>query len=198
MKRFAERKGARVSNQEIAQLVHDGARALVEGRRDEAQRLLMRAIELDDQHELAWLWVSGTVDDPAEQQVALENVLALNPANSAALAGLDWLHRSALSAAVQTAAPVGAPPSPLADPKGRWVPPPPLDENDVLELACWQCGVSLYSVAQFCWQCNAPVRCCNNCAFRSEPRCKQIQGLTTALTQAARNDCPWWRPPVSA
>ncbi len=76
---------------------------------------------------------------------------------------------------------------------GDWTPPPPRDEDEVDQLACWQCGASLYSVAAFCWQCHAAVQCCNNCFFLPEPRCKELQGLTSTMAQVGRNQCPWWR-----
>ncbi|NWG22503.1 MAG: tetratricopeptide repeat protein [Chloroflexi bacterium] len=177
-----------MSEHELARWLYQGALALSEGRRDEAQRLLLQVIEQDDQNEQAWLWLSGAVDDPADQQVALENVLAINPRNAAAHAGLTWL--------LEHAQPAGSPvaPAPLVDPEGPWVPPPPYDENDVVEIMCWQCQATLYSVAPFCWQCHTPVHSCNNCVFRDDMRCKPLQGLTSTLAQTAINECPWWRP----
>lgn len=166
----------------IAQLLYDGAVAVSEGRRAAAQELLMRVIERDEQNEQAWLWLSGAVDDPADQQVALENVLAINPHNAAASAGLEYLRR-------QYGALADSPPQPA----GAWAPPPPRDADDVDELKCYQCGSSVYSVAAFCWQCHAPVHCCNNCVFRLEPRCKELTGLTSTMAQAGQNDCQWWR-----
>jgi tetratricopeptide (TPR) repeat protein len=166
----------------LARWLYEGAVAVTEGRREDARELLLRVIEADEQNELAWLWLSGAVEDRDDQQVALENVLALNPANAAARSGLANLERAAAGVS--------------RSPSGEWVAPPPWDDNEVVDIACWQCGASVYSIAQFCWQCNAPVRCCNNCAFRLEIRCKQLQDLTNAVVQAARNDCPWWRPPT--
>lgn len=166
----------------IAQLLYEGAVAVCEGRHADAQGLLLQVIERDEQNEMAWLWLSGAMEDPADQQIALENVLAINPSNQAAKAGLSWLQEQ-----------TGQPPASAA-PNGEWSPPPPRSEDEVDELACWQCGATLYSVAPFCWQCHAPVHSCNNCIFRPEPRCKELQGLTNPLTQIARNECPWWRP----
>jgi hypothetical protein len=167
---------------DLARLLYEGAVAVRQGRHSEAQRLLMRVIELDEQNEEAWLWLSGAVDDPSDQQIALENVLALNPGNQYAQEGLRWLQRNA-SGAVQAPA-VGS----------DWQPPPPLNEDEVVELHCWSCGASLYSVAEYCWQCHSPIHSCNNCTFRHESRCKELQGLTTDLLQTGRNECPWWRP----
>jgi hypothetical protein len=173
---------------DIARLLYDGALAVQQGRTAEGRQLLMRVLELDEQNELAWLWLSGAMDDPADQQVALENVLALNPRNAAAQEGLAWL--------AQHATPSPTPPPPAELPTdASWTPPTtPFDENDVVEMSCWQCHSTLYSVAPFCWQCHAPVRCCNNCLYIRVAQCKEAQGLTNALAQAARNDCPWWHP----
>ena len=181
-----------MSNVDLARWLYEGALALSEGRREVARRLLMQVIEHDEQNEQAWLWLSGAVDDPADQQIALENVLAINPHNAAAQAGLAWLRDQGRSASVSEPIPVT--PATLRDRSGPWVPPPPYDENDVVEIMCWQCQATLYSVAPFCWQCHAPVHSCNNCVFRDDPRCKPLQGLTNPLAWAAVNECPWWRP----
>lgn len=168
---------------DIAQMLYEGALAVKEGRRADGQGLLLQVIEQDEQNELAWLWLSGAMDDPADQQVALENVLAINPDNQAAKSGLGWLRANYSG--------LGSEPS--AATTSSWTPPPPRGEDEVDQLACWQCNATLYSVAQFCWQCHAAVHCCNNCIFRLEPRCKELQDLTSTMSQVGRNDCPWWR-----
>lgn len=170
---------------DIAQLLYDGAVAVRAGRHSDAQGLLMQVIERDEENELAWLWLSGAVEDPADQQVALENVLAINPNSAPARQGLEYL-RSHYGDLASGAAGAAA----TAD---DWVPPPPRDPDEVDQLACYQCGASVYSVAAFCWQCHAPVHCCNNCIFLPKTRCKELQGLTSTMAQAGRNDCEWWR-----
>jgi hypothetical protein len=165
---------------DIARMLYEGAVAVKEGRHADAQGLLLQVIERDEQNELAWLWLSGAMEDPADQQVALENVLAINPSSPAARAGLSYLQ----SRYGNLAAPAQS---------GEWTPPPPRDADEVDELACYQCGSAVYSVATFCWQCHAPIHCCNNCVFRPVARCKELQDLTSTLAQAARNDCEWWR-----
>src|SRR6476646_5319203 len=96
---------------DIAQMLYEGAVAVREGRHADGQGLLLQVIERDEQNELAWLWLSGAMEDPADQQVALENVLAINPDNTAAQQGLAWLQSryGSLSAAPAEA--------------GEWVPP---------------------------------------------------------------------------
>src|SRR5688572_7339430 len=113
---------------DVARMLYEGAVAVREGRRADAQGLLLQVIERDEQNEQAWLWLSGAVEDPADQQVALENVLAINPSNTAAREGLTWLKQRYGDLAVGAA------------PGGEWVPPPPLPADYVAELACWQCG----------------------------------------------------------
>ena len=46
-------------------------------------------IGIDGRHEQAWLWLSAVVDDLDRQQICLENVLALNPANERARRAWD-------------------------------------------------------------------------------------------------------------
>ena len=173
----------------IESLLYRGALAASEGRHEEAQTLLMQVIEQDEQNEQAWLWLSGAVSEPADQQIALENVLAINPRNTAAQDGLAYLRNQQAYAPANIT--ISAPMN-----EATWVPPLPLDEDDVRELTCWQCGASCYSVAQFCWQCHAPVHCCNNCEFRPIMRCKEAQHLTSTMAQTAQNKCEWWRTPA--
>jgi hypothetical protein len=170
---------------DIVRMLYEGAVAVTQGRKAAAQELLMKVIELDEQNEQAWLWLSGAVDDPSDQQIALENVIALNPNNRHAQDGLRLLAQN-----VSTA-------SSGAIPSGEWVPPPPISE-DVSELHCWQCNASVYSVAEYCWQCHTPIHSCKNCAFVNEIQCKELQGLTNDMLQNGRNQCPWWRAPGAA
>jgi len=72
-------------------MVRAGADALKAGHKDEARALLEKALEFDEHNEEAWLWMSAVVDDPAEQQTCLENVLIINPDNERAQQGLRSL-----------------------------------------------------------------------------------------------------------
>lgn len=76
-------------------MVREGMNAVKAGKKEEAYRLLLRATELDDQNEQAWLWLSAVVDSPEDQQTCLENVLTINPNNERALRGLNDLRSKA-------------------------------------------------------------------------------------------------------
>jgi len=70
-------------------LVREGVSALKAGQRVEAREALMKAVELDERNETAWMWLSGVVESLEERQVCLENVLQLNPGNENARRGLE-------------------------------------------------------------------------------------------------------------
>ena len=46
----------------IDALVREGISAFKAGRRDEARAFLMKAVEIDQYNEQAWLWLSAVVD----------------------------------------------------------------------------------------------------------------------------------------
>ncbi len=79
-------------------MVREGISALRSGRKEEARTLLLRAVENDQYHEEAWLWLSAVVDTPEEQRTCLENVLAINPNNEKAKQGLSVLNQKLGSA----------------------------------------------------------------------------------------------------
>ncbi|MCC7448294.1 MAG: hypothetical protein IT324_12815, partial [Anaerolineae bacterium] len=96
----------------VDEMVQQAIVAFKAGRKAEARQLLMTVTELDEGNEQAWLWLSGCVDSPQEQQICLENVLAINPGNTKAQKGLEAILR-------QNKQPPIAPPSRPA------APPPP-------------------------------------------------------------------------
>ncbi|MFN8376085.1 MAG: hypothetical protein U0694_24820 [Anaerolineae bacterium] len=91
-------------------MVREGIRAYRAGNKAEARTLLMKAVELDEYNEQAWLWLSATVETPEEQRTCLENVLVINPNNERARNGIQML--SAKSGSTPPAAP-SAPASPF-------------------------------------------------------------------------------------
>lgn len=72
-------------------MVKEAIRAYRSGRTEEARTLLLKATEIDETHEQAWMWLSAVVDSVNDQIVCLENVLLLNPDNQNAKRGLDRL-----------------------------------------------------------------------------------------------------------
>jgi tetratricopeptide (TPR) repeat protein len=78
---------------QVSEWLRDGIAAAKIGRRDEARELLLRVIEANERSEQAWLWLSGVVDGDQDRLICLENVLALNPDNVQARAGLKWLEQ---------------------------------------------------------------------------------------------------------
>ncbi|MFQ5419009.1 MAG: tetratricopeptide repeat protein [Anaerolineae bacterium] len=68
-----------------------GITAVRAGDKAKGRELLLQVIEVDEENELAWLWLSGVVADDEERRICLENVLTINPENQAAKKGLAKL-----------------------------------------------------------------------------------------------------------
>jgi tetratricopeptide (TPR) repeat protein len=77
--------------EDIDVMLKDGISACKAGRREEARDLLMQVVEIDENNEDAWLWLSGAMDNEEDQIKCLENVLILNPDNQNAKNGLAHL-----------------------------------------------------------------------------------------------------------
>jgi hypothetical protein len=77
----------------VSRLLSQGIAAAKAKQRRQAREYLMKVVELDEGNEQAWLWLSGVVDALEDQKVCLENVLAINPQNAHARAGLQWLEK---------------------------------------------------------------------------------------------------------
>lgn len=82
----------------VKAIIREGVNAYHAGNREEAKTLLLKAIEMDENNEDAWMWLSGVVDTIEDQQICLENVLTINPANEKARQGLTILQQKAASA----------------------------------------------------------------------------------------------------
>jgi hypothetical protein len=92
-------------------MVREGINAYKSGRKDEARALLIKATELDQYSEQAWLWLSGLMDTPDDQRTCLENVLAINPNNERAKQGLSYLTGQTSAGNVSPFSASAAPPS---------------------------------------------------------------------------------------
>ncbi|HEU0293742.1 MAG TPA: hypothetical protein VFR47_13460 [Anaerolineales bacterium] len=64
-----------------SELLRQGVDAARAGRRLEAREMLLRVVDLEPRNEVAWMWLTGLVDDLEDKIIACENVLTLNPAN---------------------------------------------------------------------------------------------------------------------
>jgi hypothetical protein len=80
-----------VLRNDLERLLSEGQAAAKRGDKETARRLLTQLVEQDPQNEQAWMWLSGVVSDPEEQQICLENVLVINPNNVKARKGLEYL-----------------------------------------------------------------------------------------------------------
>lgn len=87
-----------MEDQGIDRVLKEGIAAARAGQRAQARELLLQVIAQDEGIEAAWLWLSGVVDEPEEKLICLENVLTLNPANTAAQDGIRWLKEQGLAA----------------------------------------------------------------------------------------------------
>lgn len=164
--------------------------------REQAQELLLRVIELDQENVSAWLWLSTVVSTSEERRICLENVLLLDPQNKHALAGLARLKPRA-----PAAEPAPAPPSPqparskYTRLKPQATPPPsspkrsaPAQQKSPVQgrhagLACPFCGNAISAVDKRCEHCQLPlVMVCPACKAavdveqKSCPDCGQKMG----------------------
>lgn len=94
-------------------MVREAINAYKVGKTEEAQTLLLRAVDLDDQNEMAWLWLSAVVEDIEDKKTCLENVLTINPNNEKARQGLRRLSEGGAAAAAPP--PPSPPPAPPVD-----------------------------------------------------------------------------------
>jgi hypothetical protein len=79
---------------EIDSLVQRGITALKAGNKTAAREFLEQALMQDIRNETAWLWLSGAVESDQERLECLEQVIAINPANTAAQKGISILRKS--------------------------------------------------------------------------------------------------------
>ena len=147
---------------EINQLLKTAIQAAKAGEREKAHQLLMQIVEQDEENEMAWLWLSGTVKTKEDRQICLENVLAINPNNEIAKKGLKK---------IGVAIPKPAPPPPPAEeqpeswtqPKYDLIVPEANDPHKPKFDDIWSSGESL------CAYCAEPVHPKQNRC----PKCKR-------------------------
>jgi len=81
----------------VEAMIREGINAYRAGNREESRTLLLKAVELDEHNEQAWMWLSAVVETVEDQQTCLENVLTINPNNEKAKQGLRILSQKASS-----------------------------------------------------------------------------------------------------
>lgn len=75
----------------IADLLVRGKQAAMSGQRELARETLAHVVYLDPANAEGWLWLSGVVDVPDQVRYCLERTLRIDPHNSRALRGMEWL-----------------------------------------------------------------------------------------------------------
>lgn len=71
--------------------LEEAIQAIRMGDREEGRQMLEEILEVDENNEEVWLWLSSVVDTDEDREICLENVLALNPDNIVAQKGLEAL-----------------------------------------------------------------------------------------------------------
>jgi hypothetical protein len=102
-------------DRELTRLLSEGQAAAKRGDKAMARALLTQLVEKEPRHEEAWMWLSGVVTDPFEQQICLENALVVNPANAQARKGLEYIAARTGAASRTADAHDGAVPVPAPD-----------------------------------------------------------------------------------
>jgi len=120
-----------------AELLRRGIASAKAGHKEDAREALLQVVKLDERNEQAWLWLSAVVDSNEEREICLENVLAINPDNGRARAGLEWLRQS----------------GPLREASSLESAPEAPPEGD----RCPRCGAGVRASSSVCPQCNLPL-----------------------------------------
>lgn len=116
----------KANSTEAQQLYQRGVAAARGGQKRVAAGLLTRSLQLDPHCEMAWLWLSGVIEDPRQQAFCLNAVLKLNPQNQHAQRGLRLLQeRNLLADAARPAPGLSMPPDDgahqeAAEGRGSW------------------------------------------------------------------------------
>ena len=140
-----------MSTVEETRLLAEGMAAAKAGDRARARELLTQVITINTRNELAWLWMSGILETPAQRRDCLVRVLIINPSNEVAQRGLAALD-------LQTASSIAAIPFDA----------PPLSPASVMEITCpfcqaqtngalLDCSVCSENIILSCPSCDKPI-----------------------------------------
>jgi tetratricopeptide (TPR) repeat protein len=158
------------------QLLQEGISALKRGDKARARACLLAALRQEERNELAWLWLSGAVEEDEDRHTCLENVLAINPTNERARQGLTWL-RSRLP----------RPPEPQAVPCPFCGTPVPIRET-----ACPACGESQTVTCPSCGNSvGLESLSCPHCGQKMGDASAGVAAYYSALGDACREQGKW-------
>lgn len=76
---------------DVKDLLDQGIAEAKRGEREHSKDYLLRVIAIDEQNQLAWLWLSRVVDNDDDKVICLQNVLVLDPDSLAANRELERL-----------------------------------------------------------------------------------------------------------
>ncbi len=119
----------------IRLLMREAIQAARSGNKNWARECLGRVLKADPRNEEAWLWLSAVLDTVAEKRYCLERVLAINPSNAQAQAGLRYLEGKEETGQPQTK---------------RTVCPLCGEPNDPNAFQCANCGQDLFVLCPAC------------------------------------------------
>lgn len=109
-------------------MVKKAIAAYKDGKKAQARDLLTKVVDVDERNEQGWLYLSLVVDSLEEQELCLENVLSINPANAQARKAIDVVRKkqgkpplgdAPSSVGKMPSTPPPASPPPNADPWGN-------------------------------------------------------------------------------
>lgn len=119
----------------IRLLMREAIQAARSGNTNWARECLGRVLKADPRNEEAWLWLSAVLDTVAEKRYCLERVLAINPSNAQAQAGLRYLEGKEEAGQPQAK---------------RTVCPLCGEPNDPNAFQCANCGQDLFVLCPAC------------------------------------------------
>jgi hypothetical protein len=130
-------------------LLREGIAAMKAGNKRDGRQLLMTVVEQDPSSEEAWLWLAATASNPRDSLACLKRVLAINPQNTKAAAGLRAV-TAQLEQAHRTAEPASAA-SPQIKPavtEGAVVPPAQINDPTLVANSAIQTPLAEEPVLQ--------------------------------------------------
>jgi hypothetical protein len=165
-----------MTSYQVAEWLRKGIAAAQAGNAETAYELLVKVVDVDEYNEQAWLWLSSVVETDADREVCLENVLAINPDNKVAKAGLVHLH----SKSAQPPPPLELEPEPT-QPEIEISPLPKGQDTEVASVDWWDQPQSVEQAADQdgFWE-ETTLTASASAADIAEPEIEGAEGLDVA------------------